>query len=844
MNVYKRYTLLIALMASSFLLNAQFIVNSNGIPITNSTTLAVNDSWQNSGPIVNNGTIVTTANWINTGTLTGTGGFILNFAANQNFNAGTNSSTIGFIEKHGVGNVVLSGRVYLNDSLKISGGLIQIPLQSDTLGLSATPLVSVNTGSYVEGPMAKKGGGTFSLPIGRDGNSLPIMFYQVTSARVGAAVEAAAGSFTTGDAVKTLFGFPYVWRTSKANAADTARFIEVVVPNTLLGSLGLDSIIVTRQRNDVNEYEAMGTKSLRPVGGSSTGFKSYDRGLRGEFSLGIGYPGNPVADSIALAQLYAATNGASWTNRSNWVQPGAEVRQWFGVTQKGGRVLQLNLANNNLVGVIPESFTDLQALTTLDLSTNQIEQLPVGLPDMKTLTSVNVSSNSLDFSDLEPIKDLIPTISNQALENQAPITPDADLDAPVNTTLPINVSTSGSGNIYKWKFRPLYDDDPIDDYEDAPGINNGLNYTTQSLTRATIGDYRLDITNSIIPNLIISSGVYTVEATADINGVFSFGSDPVLTSNRPGLFKEMTLLQVTTGGYDTIQQQSVGAAGAFLFSGVKLRDYVISAFADTLRLATYADAVTTWYKDDANNGVIYWEEADTIFLADNINAPGLDIKSGIKPADPNEGGGIISGTFTDPTNTEGGRVSSKNKVSYGVSVRKVQRAGRGTEDITLGPPFAYVYSNEDGQFLIDGLDPRDLEYRLNIQFPGYPMDPDSYIDIILEDNLFGRQVGVDAEVIEGKINVKKLIITGWEEESHSMTAYPNPTVEYLYIKGKPAQSVVFKMYDSNGRILSVNSNWDIQKAQWELDVRNLPTGLYILDVTHAGKTEKLRIAVK
>ena len=47
----------------------QFVTNTNGITITNSTVLSTNGSWQNSGSFLNNGKIITSESWTNSGTM-------------------------------------------------------------------------------------------------------------------------------------------------------------------------------------------------------------------------------------------------------------------------------------------------------------------------------------------------------------------------------------------------------------------------------------------------------------------------------------------------------------------------------------------------------------------------------------------------------------------------------------------------------------------------------------------------------------------------------------------------------------------------------------------------------
>ncbi|MCA9324441.1 hypothetical protein KDA23_00005, partial [Candidatus Saccharibacteria bacterium] len=56
-----------------------------------------------------------------------------------------------------------------------------------------------------------------------------------------------------------------------------------------------------------------------------------------------------MQDSLALVDLYNATNGPSWTNKTNWLSS-SPINSWFGVRMLNGRVDSLLLFDNNLVG--------------------------------------------------------------------------------------------------------------------------------------------------------------------------------------------------------------------------------------------------------------------------------------------------------------------------------------------------------------------------------------------------------------------------------------------------------------------------------------------------------------
>jgi len=57
----------------------------------------------------------------------------------------------------------------------------------------------------------------------------------------------------------------------------------------------------------------------------------------------------PQSEADALITLYNATNGPSWTNKTNWLTSSV-VGSWYGITVSGGHVTQVSLGNNNLNG--------------------------------------------------------------------------------------------------------------------------------------------------------------------------------------------------------------------------------------------------------------------------------------------------------------------------------------------------------------------------------------------------------------------------------------------------------------------------------------------------------------
>ena len=86
--------------------------------------------------------------------------------------------------------------------------------------------------------------------------------------------------------------------------------------------------------------------------------------------------GTPAAatseDRAALVEFYNATNGANWTNNTNW-NSSEPLERWYGVsTDESGRVTALDLRNNQLTGSIPSSLGSLSNLRWLWLLNNDL----------------------------------------------------------------------------------------------------------------------------------------------------------------------------------------------------------------------------------------------------------------------------------------------------------------------------------------------------------------------------------------------------------------------------------------------------------------------------------------
>ncbi|MBW2558618.1 MAG: fibronectin type III domain-containing protein [Deltaproteobacteria bacterium] len=115
----------------------------------------------------------------------------------------------------------------------------------------------------------------------------------------------------------------------------------------------------------------------------------------------------PDSERQTLIALYNSTNGAGWTDNSNWLEAPGTEDTWYGVacSSTGDNVTELSLDNNQLSGNIPTELGSLTALTNLDLNYNALytadtslkdflESKPLGWENRQTIAPETVAVDS------------------------------------------------------------------------------------------------------------------------------------------------------------------------------------------------------------------------------------------------------------------------------------------------------------------------------------------------------------------------------------------------------------------------------------------------------------------
>lgn len=142
--------------------------------------------------------------------------------------------------------------------------------------------------------------------------------------------------------------------------------------------------------------------------------------------LGFAHAQIPAAERDALIALYNSSDGANWSNSSNWLGAVGTECTWYGVTCAGGHVQHLNLAANQLNGSIPTELEYLSSLIILDLNSNLLSgSIPPELGNLPILEELWLHFNSLtgsippELGDLSSLKIL--SLRSNLLDGTLPV---------------------------------------------------------------------------------------------------------------------------------------------------------------------------------------------------------------------------------------------------------------------------------------------------------------------------------------------------------------------------------------------------------------------------------------
>lgn len=318
---------------------------------------------------------------------------------------------------------------------------------------------------------------------------------------------------------------------------------------------------------------------------------------------------------------------------------------------------------------------------------------------------------------------------------------------------------------------------------------------------------------------------FVAETTTATGNIFTADNQPVTNG-------DVLLFEINQEGaaFDTLAT-TLNNQGEFTFSNIVIGDYLAVAKANA---NDFPGHLPTYYEQ-----IDLWEEADTL-LIDATN-PVFDITLIAEPKDP-EGDAIVAG-YVEEEFEEGddnGRVMARGRVKgAGVSMRRKVRTSRPEEDFIL-ELVEYVFTDDNGQFTFENL-PAD-DYVINIQYPGYPMDTTSSINLTIQENI-DNNFELEALVADGKISVTVLSTTGIIDDIiEKVRVYPNPTTtEGINITftedAKINGDITIQLYNLKGETITTKT---VSKSEIAIDrtvklpLSGASKGTYLLQLKQAA----------
>ncbi|MEM9328553.1 MAG: T9SS type A sorting domain-containing protein, partial [Bacteroidota bacterium] len=538
-------------------------------------------------------------------------------------------------------------------------------------------------------------------------------------------------------------------------------------------------------------------------------------------------------DRASLLAVYDATMGSGWTNGADWPN-NPNIDTWVGVVVEGDRVVSLDLSNSNLIGDVPYDLLDIVNLRFLDLSGNFVTGIP-DLRRMEELTAPNVSDNLLDFRDLESNAQ-VPSINYQ---NQKPVGEATEIRLPKGSNHVVTIPVGGTANVYQWLFDGFLDSREISGSTAASHEIKGLDYLR-------MGDYYLRVTNPLVPGLELITQRQTVLATTEVSfrPTYVDGNGSLQDLDQGEGF----LMEVTRPGtpFDTIQSVAVDGQG-LRFDDVVLGNYLVALRTDSVfvrisgGLADSVRLLPTYY-----SSAFLWEEADTLRIRDRVEEP---LRMQRRPTEVETGGNsinlLVEADFAT-VGAEGARLEARRTVKRaGCSLRRRRRAtgGRAANDLADFELIAYRETDDDGRVTFGELP--DGDYRLDIDYPGIPMDPNSFITFTIgEGGLEQNTLTLEATIDETGIEVQLIeILRVLREYFEEIAVYPNPADRDLNIayKGLTSSSIKAQLLNLQGMLLEELSLPRSTQKSVTLDVQDLSPGIYLLRMVDASSAEGILV---
>lgn len=515
-------------------------------------------------------------------------------------------------------------------------------------------------------------------------------------------------------------------------------------------------------------------------------------------------------DSLSLLEIYNSMGGNSWAQGADW--PTTSMDLWEGITIDEQRVKAVDLPSGNLIGALPKAILDIKGLQEVDISGNHIS----GLPDLSALpniTSFDLRNNNLEFDDLEPNMDVTGLLYDQ----QSAFGVAVNERLPAGSDFLLSQTAGGSQNQYQWYL--------VNPLEDTLAVAAGPDHLVQDIQYETMGTYYVEVTSDLVPGLTLKSKNKNLTATAAVRFT---ARDEHANEVNEGVGYLLAYTEKLGKPYDSAGVAEA-TAGGFIFDDVVLGDYIAAIEGPVGYLPTY------YQRTDL------WSEATVLNIRGSVDEVIHLVRD---PSEPLDGFGKVLGTVEAEFASEDtdGRVMARRKVKKaGCSLRRRTSGSGGREnEEDVYVLVAYIQSNDEGQF--EFVDIPAGDYRINIEYPGIPMDTASFVNFtIAEDNdLFV----LEAYITESGIEVTRINELGVPRVDffEGLKVFPVPADERLTISYTRtlAEDILVTLTDLNGREIIRHQVTRTSANSIELETSTLEGGIYFLRFTDgSGKSKAL-----
>ncbi|HCX22074.1 MAG TPA: hypothetical protein DHN29_09180, partial [Cytophagales bacterium] len=303
------------------------------------------------------------------------------------------------------------------------------------------------------------------------------------------------------------------------------------------------------------------------------------------------------------------------------------------------------------------------------------------------------------------------------------------------------------------------------------------------------------------------------------------------------------IYRIYDGPFEKSDSAQLDSQGNYEIKDVVLGDFILLVKQNPV---TFPDVIQTYYISTQ-----FWQQADTLLLREAASA--IDIQMEFKPEPPvqNELAATFEGSVeTDlPDDTDDNlRVNARRKVKRAAcSIRRFVPKGRENQDEEgTYELYAYVESDDDGNFTFTDIEPGT--YRLNIEYPGVPMDEDSDIEIVVSDTEESQLYQISATITEDGIVVKTDKVL-WTPKPFlkNVVLYPNPTAGVM-----AAQFQVYRKIDDlfavvrdlKGSVLiSQELDPTMGYHNTSFDLTQFESGVYFLEFSDGSGTFKQQVKI-